>query len=155
MSIDLYVKQLAEDLRLATANSSRKQNELPLSSEDSLAKHFEEVENYLTGDQVPLSEILGISTAQLPPPDKLNEQQQILLYNEMENLMNANNFYPDFPENIPTSIKYTVMRDHWDNEHVDMPSGSSHIEFCNYEPAECPFPEKYCTCKNLYMPPTL
>jgi len=147
MSIDLYVKQLSEDLRLAAQkNLVEHENNHDLTS-DNFEEHIKEVEKYIYGDMEPLSKIVGIHTVQLPPPEQLSEAQQSQLYDEMEQLLNAFNFYPDFPENLPGHFKYQVMRSRWDDEHVFMSSGHSHLEFCEYEPKDCPFPSEFCSCK--------
>ena len=144
----MYVKQLQEDIRRAAQKTLVENGNI----EDDLTsfeKQMEEVESFVYGDMVPLSQIVGIATVQLPPPEKLSEVQQQTLYEDMEKLLNAFNFYPDFPENLPGHLKYQVMRARWDNEHVHMSVGQSHLEFCDYEPGNCPFPSEYCYCKNF------
>jgi hypothetical protein len=147
MSISNYLNQLTEELREAKKLAIQKNAEiLSDPSEDWFASHIREVENYLYGEQKPLCDIVGISTFQLPPPEQLNPSQKSRLYSEMESLLEAYNFYPDFPENLPAAIKYEVLRKNWENECVHMLAGNCHLEFCNYEPSECPYPEKYCSC---------
>ena len=149
MSIDLYVEQLKEDIReAAQKNSIENEDDIQTSGSD-FEQHIKEVENYVHGPTAPLSRILGICTIQLPPPEKLSNAQQAAIYKEMELLLNAFNFCPDFPEKLPGHFKYQLMRSRWDNEQVRMNSGQSHLEFCDYEPKECPFPSRYCRCKNF------
>jgi hypothetical protein len=147
MSIDLYVKQLQEDIRLAAQNTLVENGDIADDS-TSFEKQMEEVESFVYGTMSPLSKIVGIATVQLPPPEKLSDAQQATLYEDMESLLNAFNFYPDFPQKLPGHLKYQIMRSRWDTEHVHMSCGESHLEFCEYEPKECPFPAKFCSCKN-------
>jgi hypothetical protein len=147
MSIDLYVKQLQDDIRLAAQKTLVENGDIEDDS-TSFEKHLEEVERFVSGPMIPLSQIVGIATLQLPPPEKLSDVQQATLYEDIEKLLNAFNFYPDFPQNLPGHLKYQVMRSRWDREYVHMSCGEYHLEFCEYEPKECPFPAKYCTCKD-------
>jgi hypothetical protein len=152
MSIDLYLTQLIEDMRATSlqASGKNKSETIPESSEEKFSEHIKDVENYLYGEQEPLSNIVGIETVRLPPPDILSEKQQAELYDEMEYLMVAFNFYPDFPDKLPAAVKYQIMRDNWDMELVYINSGQSHLEFCHYEPKECPFPTQYCMCRDAF-----
>jgi len=148
MSIELYLSQLTEDIRQAAQKASNQNADVLSDTNQSIEQHFQEVENYIYGPTSPLSKILGIKKNQLPPSEKLNIKQKAALYTEIEKLLNAFNFYPCFPEKLPIHLKYQVMRSRWDDQQVRMNCGQSHLEFCSYEPKECPFPAMYCACKN-------
>lgn len=154
MGIALYLEQLSEDIRLACQNAlGNRQESAPDNDRNEMAEtffeHINDVEEYLHGQQIPLSEILGVATLQLPPPEKLTEAQRRDLYIELELLLKAFNFYPDFPHTLPEHFRYKILRTHWDEEHIYMRKGQSHLEFCEYDPSRCPFPIKYCDCRNL------
>src|SRR4051812_38473313 len=109
MSIDLYLEQLTEDFRLAASKEvPKKSPAIAESPENAFIEHIKEVENYLYGELTPLSQILGITTVQLPPANRLSELQQARIYKEMESLLKAFNFYPDFPEKLPDHFRYKI-----------------------------------------------
>lgn len=76
MSIDRYLEQLMEDIRQASNKKEEQKNKKSLSATSEAIQHIAEVENYLHGEQYPLSSLVGIDTVQLPPPEKLTESQK-------------------------------------------------------------------------------
>ena len=140
-----YINQLIEDLHeiAQKASLSGKTAEEAVSDDESFLKHIEDVENYLHGDQLPISEITGILSEQLPPPETLNESQKEQLSVELENFLAHFHFSLDFPQNYPKHLRYPFIKNFWSEKHSPMRSGTSHIEFCEYDEANCPFPG-YC-----------
>lgn len=105
------------------------------------------VEEYIYGEPEKISDITGIASEFLPQPEKLTEDQAGRLASELENLLNIFHFYPDFPEAYPLHLRYPFIRNLWDEEHVPISFGESHIELCSFEQEFCPF-EGYCnTCQ--------
>lgn len=104
------------------------------------------VEQYLHGTPQPLSEILEIEQAQLPPVHRLTDQQVARLYPEVEKLLNAFHFFPDYPEGLAVLEKYRTLRSAWNMDVVLVGGGENHIEFCE-EAEGCPFPPEFCLCK--------
>jgi hypothetical protein len=150
MSMELYMMQLSEDLRMATkkAVTGAGRELATMSDDDELERHLLDVERYIHGESEPLSEILGFEQAQFPPPDRLTITQQDALFADMNALLHAFNFCAEFPLDLPGHLKYAVLRENWDMKCVYVSSGCSHLEFCNYEPNECPFPKEHCTCRD-------
>jgi hypothetical protein len=107
------------------------------------------VEKYIYGKEEPISLITGIDVQLLPPPDKLTQEQQALLAEELEKLLQNFNFYLDFPVNYPSHMRYSFIRSFWDREEVAISFGENHIEFCSYEEENCPFPGYCTTCKDI------
>ncbi len=149
--MDRYLQQLIEDLRAAAENvpgpgelwSGVDMNN-PAEVED-----MAYVEQYLEGTPQKLAEIVGLEKIAFPLPEKLSEAQSILLYTEMTRLLEAYHFVPDFPQDLPEPIRYRVLRAHWDSDQVFIGAGEIHMEFCTYEPDDCPFPRKYCDCLRI------
>jgi len=104
------------------------------------------IEQYFYGIPEPLSKILGIEQYQLPPIDKITGEQIARLYPELEKLLNAFRFFPEYPKGLPVLDKYRTLRDAWDIEVVLIGGGENHIEFCE-EMGWCPFPVEFCLCK--------
>jgi len=143
-----YIDQLIEDLHeiLREMNPPGKTQEDPILEEESFIKHIEDVENYLHGKELPISEITGIIPEQLPPAEKLSEQQKTQLSVELEKFLAYFHFSLDFPFNYPYYLRYPFIKNFWAEKHSAMQSGTSHIEFCDYDKDNCPF-TTYCnTC---------
>ncbi len=139
-----YIEQLVDDLRKAAENAPHLKNVIQnLSPDEEFDRNIEDVERFVRGENEKLSDILGIPLIMLPLEDKLSDQQVELIVNELINLLNAWNFYPDFPENVPDKLKYKALLGVWESEQTYMRSGHMHIEFCDYDRENCPFPG-YC-----------
>ncbi len=148
-----YLEQLIDDLHKATWGMKP-----PLKIwEDSEADPDDElelddmsqVEKYLYGDAKPISGITGIAQEQLPPVEKLNKEQLALLAVELEKLLQYFHFYLDFPKDYPAHLRYAFIRKFWEEKHVALSFGENHIEFCDYDEANCPFPGYCYTCKEV------
>jgi len=148
-----YLEQLIDDLHKATWGMKP-----PLKIwEDSEADPDDElelddmsqVEKYLYGDAKPISGITGIVQEQLPPVEKLNKEQLALLAVELEKLLQYFHFYLDFPKDYPAHLRYAFIRKFWEEKHVALSFGENHIEFCDYDEANCPFPGYCYTCKEV------
>ena len=105
------------------------------------------IEECSEGIPQPLSEIVGIEAMYLPPMVKLTEDQAEKLYAEMEKTLKAYHFKLIFPEGLPAIIKYRCLCDVWDEEYVQVGAGEVEIEFCDEDPAFCPFPDGFCECQ--------
>lgn len=149
--MEQYILQLVEDFREAAKKAPGQDELLDIAGIDlpDELKDFADVELYLNGPRQKLSVILGIEKAALPPPEKLSDSQTIFLCDEMIRLLNAYHFFADFPRGLPVAIKYRLLLEKWESEQVLIGTGESHLEFCHYEPEECPFPGEYCECKGF------
>lgn len=146
-----YIVQLAERMR-ESANNLPDPNKMSEFDEQSLPeelKMFADVERFLHGKAKPISVITSIETQEFPQVNRMTDAQVTFLYAELTQLLNAFGFFADFPQELPIDIKYKLLRQKWDDEFVYSGSGMTHIEFCDYEPTRCPYPEKYCWCKDL------
>ena len=54
----------------------------------------------------------------------------------------------DLPDNLPASLKYTLLTGILKQKVVVMDSGVTHLELCNYESESCPFGIDFCRCLN-------
>lgn len=143
--MDRYIEQLLEDLNKITSqiNSGSEEDTESENDDESFFKHIESVENYLYGEKLPVSDITGISHEQLPPPEKLTKSQQKILAEALENFLGFFHFELDFPRKYPVHLRYPFIRNFWKEKHASLTFGSNHIEFCDYEKENCPFPG-YC-----------
>jgi hypothetical protein len=150
-----YIKQLIGDIRDASRMSRATHDvwyddgwDEEEEDDDDDAMDFSDVENYLYGEEQPISHITGIDAELLPPPDMLSVHQKANVARELENLLETRNFVLDFPKTLPFELRYPFIRRFWTEKHVEMLSGTTYIEFCDYDTKKCPYPG-YCQCLDL------
>ncbi|PTN09613.1 hypothetical protein [Mangrovibacterium marinum] len=146
-----YIEQLIDDIRQASWNvnpphelwaKSKADPDDELELED-----MSFAEQYIYGEQQPIGQITGIGPGQLPAPEKLSVDEQAQLAVELEKLLDLFHFKLDFPESFPASLRYPFIRNFWSESHVPLSFGENHIEFCDMEEENCPFPGYCTTCK--------
>lgn len=150
-TIYTYLVQLTEQMR-ESAQNLPDPNAMSEFDEESLPeelKPFAYAERYVHGKAKTISTITSIPSKNFPPVEKLTEAQASFLFDEMKRLLNAYCFFADFPKGLPVEIKYRLLRKKWDDEVVYIGEGMTCFEFCDYEPERCPFPEKFCSCKDF------
>lgn len=136
--MEQYIKQLIEDIRQAHARR-------PVVNHKD---HFESVEAYVYGPEYSMKELSGIAPEALPPPEKLSISQMGDLCVEIRALWFEYNIVFDLPDRIPPRYLYAELRRKWQEEKFPLiEHGHIHIEFCDYVPEECPWPERYCKCR--------
>ncbi len=110
----------------------------------------EEVENYLHGKpELFMFYHFGFEPEQFPPPAALTDEELEALTLALCRLWAAFNFTPVFPQSAPGRVVYPLLLERMGKAAFVFEHGHSGIEFCDYEPAECPF-GAYCDCK-LYL----
>jgi len=142
-----YIKQLIEDIRMAGLKLDPNRDAHKTNDEIEL-EDLSYVEKYIYGEKIPISSITGIGADMLPPENRLTQEQQAFLAKELEKLLELKHFALDFPPGLPAHMRYPFIRKFWNEKHVEMSFGTSHIEFCQYEPENCPYPD-YCQCKDF------
>jgi hypothetical protein len=140
-----YIQQLIADMRQAAVNLPAK----PYYDIPPEAEGIEYVIEWENATAKPMKEWIGIAKEHFPPPDKLTDDELAVMVDEILKLWAAYNFYTDFPENLPVRIAYKVLVDFFDKPVAWVSQGNSHIEFCDYDPNNCPFPAAFCRCKDF------
>lgn len=97
----------------------------------------------------PMQEWFGIEKSNFPPVEKLTKEELELMVDEILKLWHAYNFDAVLPEDLPVDIAYKVLVDYFDKPVAWISEGTVGIEFCDYDPENCPFPEEYCMCKDF------
>lgn len=146
-----YIEQLIEDIHRATWRLRAPHeiwDEVDLNSEIEI-EDISYAEKYIYGTKEYISEITGIYLENLPADSKLTTEQKALLAIELENLLQVFHFHLDFPNNLPSHLRYSFILKFWEEKHVPLSFGESHIEFCNYDEDECPFPGYCNTCNEI------
>ncbi len=147
-----YIEQLIDDISNATLRVTPPHPlwlESGADPDDEMdLEDMSYVEQFVYGEEKPISGITGIDTAALPPPEKLDEEQQAMLAAELEKLLEFFHFQLEFPRDYPVHLRYPFIRNLWDENHVPMSFGITHIEFCDYDEENCPFPGYCSNCKD-------
>jgi len=144
-----YIEQLIEDLHRSSWNVKKPHEIWDEIDQDNPndADDISYVEEYVYGKREKISKITGIKRKLLPPPEQLSDEQLERLAIELEKFLEMFHFHLDFPQTYPHMLRYRFIRDFWKQKHVALSFGENHIEFCNYEEDNCPFPG-YCNiCK--------
>lgn len=150
-SMDNYLKQLIDDLHEATWKI-KPPHDLWSTADPDDEVELEDMsfaEQYIYGKEEKISKITGIETFMLPPPEKLSEEQQGLLAEELEKLLSYFHFHLVFPDDYPSHFRYPFILNFWNEEHVALSFGNINIEFCTFDEENCPFPGYCKTCKEV------
>ncbi len=96
------------------------------------------------------STLFGIPAEAFPPPEKLSDPQMERLLKAIFELWAAWRIFADLiPKGVSVATVYQVITDYWRNETISYISeGDTHLEFCSYDPQDCPWELKHCTCKD-------
>ncbi len=141
-----YLKQLIADMRHAAKNLPQK----PYYDIPPEAEGIEYVIEWENAIEKPMHDWIGLTKDLFPPPEKLSEKELAMMVDEILKLWQAYNFYADLPENLPAGIVYKVLVDYFDKPVAWISEGNMHIEFCSYDPENCPWPIEFCMCKDLH-----
>ena len=142
--MDDYINQLLELINSAfyTKNTNRQ-----LIDDDDYINEF--ADQYINGTPVEISNKTGIEKFQLPPIDKLSEEQINVLLPKIEELLLSYNWEFIFPEDVSNDVKYGFITGKWDTKHVFCKQGIVQIETCKFDDENCPFPAHCSICNKL------
>ena len=140
-----YVEQLIEDIDAAHRDTVERETYAPKSFEEEM----EEVERYISTDpEYTFSQQCGLQREQFPPADRLTDKQMMAICKAFESMMASYNIDATMPEALPMDMAYKTLLSVLDMKVMITYSGFVTIEFCDYEPNDCPFGD-YCTCKEF------
>ena len=144
--MDEYITQLVEMIREAHHNK-------PEPRKLSFDEEMEEMENLFSDQNPTMAFHFGIPVEYFPPVEKLEPKHFDILVPELLDLWLTFNYHPSFPKKLPNELRYKKMREELEKPHplLKGTNGIWGIEFCHYDPKECPFPFEYCGCKEFYL----
>ncbi len=90
----------------------------------------------------------GFEPEQFPPAELLSDTDLDAISERLCRLWAAYNFTAVVPDNAPGRVLYPLLLGRMKQPTFVMTRGTMGIEFCSYEPKECPFGPEYCTCKD-------
>lgn len=143
-----YITQLIEHLQEAKVRKPAPRY-LELPEEMQGLEDLIDLEISMEEDGPTMEALFGIPKYYFPPIERLTNDQMEQLVAAILDLWWEFHYEADLPKNIPARYAYPVLVACWKKAYplVRASNGTWHIEFCNYEPNECPFPEEYCHCK--------
>lgn len=146
-----YISQLLEDLENASQNPVKIPDYKILNpNHPAIDYGLDYIVGWECAPYISMADAFGIAAEAFPPPEQLNEEQAEQLINAILKLWEVNNIIADFLEIMPpTIVIYRVLRKKWQESKIQLLSeGYLHLEFCSYEPQECPWGIDFCYCKN-------
>ena len=136
-----YLEQLIDDMKASLRKKlPEPQEEKPLRESDSFPPDLPEG---MITDTVKLNLFTGISMEDIPPPEMLSELQMVRLDDYMVKILEYCGIHPVFPDGLPVSIRFGMMRKNWDCFSFSEHNVKGFYVFCDYDPEDCPFPG-YC-----------
>ena len=152
-----YLEQLLEELNKATQKLSPPHEIWQASGADPddeiELEDMSFVEEFMYGVKKPIGQITGILPEQLPTAEALTHDQQAMLSVKLEEFLDFFNFKLEFPQDFPNHQRYVFIRKFWESERVPVSFGTTHIEFCDYDEENCPFPGYCKTCSEFNQEP--
>ena len=91
----------------------------------------------------------GFRPEQFPPAERLTDAELEALTQALCRLWAAYNFTPVFPDGTPGRVVYPLLLGRMLKPSFVMTRGHIGVEFCHYEPAECPFGAAWCRCTDF------
>ncbi len=91
----------------------------------------------------------GLEPEQFPPLDRLSDEQVEGLTFALLRLWESFNFSASFPNKTPARILYPLLLERMLEGCMVLDDGHIGIEFCEYDPATCPFEMTYCDCREF------
>lgn len=144
-----YINQLIEDLRTAKKYAPI-HKEQSLMSDTEICEELEEIDRIIDEEpDKPLHNIFGIDPIVFPPLEKLTDIQAQQLADEILALWGVFNIEAVYPEKFPKDKLYPLLVQKFKEPFMYFPMGQTGIEFCHYEPEECPFGNEFCMCKDI------
>jgi len=139
-----YITQLIEDLS-AAKNGEFNMNQTPM--HESFEDYIAEVERYLSGEgEQFIKDILDIQEEYFPPVNRLTDEQLNAVSDAYLDCLYSWNICIDMPDNLPASLKYTLLIGTLKQKVIVMDSGITHLELCHYDSECCPFGKEFCRC---------
>jgi hypothetical protein len=95
-----------------------------------------------------MDELFCIKAEQLPPAEKLTDEQIVQLLAGIYDLWQAFNYSPDSEFDAPPRVFYTVIKNYWATQSVQYEKYTFiELDFCSYNNDMCVWGD-YCRCKD-------
>lgn len=146
-----YVTQLLADLEAAKANRPPKPDVRALyPNHPALDFGLDYIAEWECAPRMPMTELFGIDPIVFPDADRLTKEQLSELIEGIFDLWEFYNFDACISDEVPYHLVYTAFVKKWREGYVSYVSeGVTHLEFCDYEPNNCPWGLEFCNCKEF------
>jgi hypothetical protein len=146
-----YVTQLLEDLAAAKGNLPPKPNVRVLYPDHpALDFGLDYIAEWECAPSVRMNDLFGIDAVVFPDANKLSDEQLSQLIEAILELWATFHFEAVIPDETPLNLVYSALVKKWREDPVQYVSeGVSGLEFCHYEPTECPWGMEHCSCKDF------
>lgn len=142
--MELYVSQLIEDLQAAHQQEDD-ENDL---KEETIEDMLEESELFVSGkNHIEVYKLIGFIPEQFPPVYQLSLPQIRKILVALTDLLWSYNIDTNFPEKLPTKLKYELLTEEMYKEVFIGKHGITSLDYCDLEIKSCPFGKKYCDCR--------
>ena len=158
--MEKYLAQLIEDLKALqrdpsepwykpSPDASAVESDLDRLDDSDDEMDFADVERYLSGDyEQKISGIFDLRPEQFPPAERLTDDQMQDLCAAYTALLSSWSIGVSIPEGIPIEVAYKTLVGTLDREAFISDTGFVTLEFCSYDPEDCPFGQ-WCDCGEL------
>lgn len=145
------MNELATLLITDIKNAHRLESDLVEETDETMAAHFAEIENYLNGsDSGPtFSNHCGLESQFFPPADFFNEVELKIICEEFDKMMFTYNLTIDYPEKIPVSMMNKSIIETLDTQTSITNHGMLHFDYCSGYAPDC-FWKEYCSCLEFW-----
>lgn len=148
--METYLTQLLEDLLARHGDFPPQPNIKALSPTPDFPEVMIDSMTYLYGPTYTMEELFEVKAEAFPPAESLDDEQITHLTDAILALWESLNLTADYPEEVTKRDLYPQLVRLWDGDPVPVVRSSSvHLEFCDYDPENCPWKREHCTCGAL------
>ena len=115
--------------------------------ESTLEQAFAEIAGWLKGEnESSMFSKFGLTPEQFPPEKQLSDNQLEELVEAILRLWASFNFAALISQKAPARVVYPLLLNKMLKGCIVMKHGQISVEFCHYDPEDCPFGKEYCSC---------
>jgi hypothetical protein len=147
-----YISQLLNDLAAAKNNPRPGTVDYALLYPDhpAYAYGLDYIVAWEMAPQYKMDDLFGIKAEQLPPADKLTDEQAAQLIKAILELWVVFNLVVDSDRDAPPLVFYNVLVDYWATTRVEYDTEKKYeIDLCSYNTDLCIWGSAYCTCEDF------
>jgi hypothetical protein len=129
-----YVEQLLEDIEFA---QNRALEKLAVWKSMNTEESIDDFVEPKTDEGIMMYDLFELQQFFLPDESYLDDEEVRELATAIIQLWRAHNLYPVFTKHLPRRIKYSLLRDYWNQMVYPNPEERTDIELCDY--SVCPY----------------
>jgi hypothetical protein len=145
-----YVNQLLADMVAAKNNLPAEINYAALYPDHPAYRYgLDYIVEWEMSPSYKMGELFGIEAEQLPPAERLTDEQIAQLLKGIYDLWQVFNYFPDSEFDAPPRVFYSVIKNYWATQSVQYEKYTFiELDFCSYNKDLCVWGE-HCKCKDL------